>query len=62
MAFQMPQRMHAAVVYLRIVDAGGKVHVLIVTSRTMVSSIKRLIIPQLELCGALLLARLLNLD
>ena len=35
---------YAAVVYLRMVDAGGKVHVSIVTSKTKVSPIKRLTI------------------
>ena len=50
---------YAAVVYLRIVGSDGKVHISLVTSKTKVAPIKRLSIPRLELCGALLLSRLL---
>lgn len=51
---------YAAVVYLRIVDSEGNVKVNLVTSKTRVSPIKQLSIPKLELCGAVLLAKLLQ--
>ena len=51
---------YAAVVYLRMVDSKGSVHITLVTSKTKVAPIKRLSIPRLELCGALLLSKLLN--
>ena len=51
---------YAAVVYLRMVDECDNVHVSLVMSKTKVSPIKRLTIPRLELCGAVLLAQLLN--
>ena len=51
---------YAGVVYLRMVDSVGNVHTSLVMSKTKVSPIKRLSIPQLELCGAQVLARLLQ--
>ena len=51
---------YSAVVYLRIVDSQEDVHISLVTSKTKVSPIKRQSIPRLELCGALLLARLID--
>ena len=51
---------YAAVVYLRMTDRLGNVQVCMVTSKTKVAPIKRLTIPRLELCGAQLLAHLLN--
>jgi hypothetical protein len=51
---------YAAVVYLRMIDTQGNIHVSTVSSKTKVSPIKRLTIPRLELCGALLLSRLLD--
>ena len=51
---------YAGVVYLRSVDESNNVHVSFVTSKTKVSPIKCLTIPQLELCGANLLADILN--
>ena len=38
----------------------GEVHISLVTSKTRVASIKRLTIPRSELCGAHLLATLLE--
>ncbi len=52
---------YAGVVYLRLVDTTGCVHVSLVIAKTKVAPIKRLSIPRLELCGALLLAQLLHL-
>ena len=46
---------YAAVVYLRMTDAFGKI-----TAKTKVAPVKRLTIPRLELCGAQLLAQLLS--
>ena len=51
---------YAGVVYLWMVHANGDVHTSLVMSKTKVAPIKRLTIPQLELCGAHLLAQLLH--
>ena len=51
---------YAAVVYLRLADADGNVHVSLVISKNKVAPIKRLTIPRLELCGAHLLSKLLH--
>lgn len=51
---------YAAVVYLRMIDTFGKVQISLVTARTKVAPIKKLTIPQLELCGAYLLTQLLS--
>ncbi|XP_045446386.1 uncharacterized protein LOC123654528 [Melitaea cinxia] len=50
---------YAAVVYLRVVDEVGNVNVSLVTSKTKVAPIKQVSIPRLELCGAVLLAKLM---
>lgn len=50
---------YAAVVYLRTIDASGEVHVNLVVAKTKVAPVKRVSIPRLELCGAVLLAKLL---
>ncbi|XP_046976508.1 uncharacterized protein LOC124542625 [Vanessa cardui] len=50
---------YAAVVYVRILDKNNGVHVNLVTSKTKVSPIKQVSIPRLELCGAVLLAKLI---
>ena len=51
---------YAGVVYLRMVDTDGKVHISLVASKTKVAPIKQLTIPRLELCGSQLLANLLH--
>ncbi|CAK1597853.1 unnamed protein product [Parnassius mnemosyne] len=50
---------YAAVVYVRVIDAEGNIQVALVTSKTKVSPIKQVSIPRLELCGAVLLAKLM---
>ncbi|XP_063533695.1 uncharacterized protein LOC134743993 [Cydia strobilella] len=49
----------AAVVYVRIVDETEDVTVTLVSAKTKVAPIKQVSIPRLELCGAVLLTRLL---
>ena len=49
-----------SVVYLRMVDSNGHVHLSLVTSNTKVAPIKLLMIPRMELCGAHILAQLLQ--
>ena len=51
---------YAGVVYLRMMDSDGNVHLSLVTSKTKVAPIKLLTIPRLELCGAHLLTQLLH--
>ncbi|XP_026326215.1 uncharacterized protein LOC113234908 [Hyposmocoma kahamanoa] len=51
---------YAAVVYARIIDEQGRVHVHLITFKTRVAPIKQVSIPRLELCGAVFLAKLLN--
>ena len=50
---------YSAVVYFRLTDTSGNIHVSLVTSKTKVAPIKRLTIPRLELCGAYLLSDVL---
>ena len=51
---------YAAVVYLRIQDPKGAVYVSLVMAKTRVAPLKKLTIPRLELCGALLLAQIMS--
>lgn len=51
---------YSAVVYVRIVDSDNNIHVSLLTSRTRVAPIKQISIPKLELCGAVLLSKLLD--
>ncbi len=51
---------YAGVVYLRVCDPSGNVHLTLVTSKTKVAPIKQLSIPRLELCGAHVLAKLFS--
>ena len=44
---------YAGVIYLRLTDSDGNVHISLIIAKTKVAPIKRLTIPRLELCGAL---------
>lgn len=50
----------AAVVYIRVTNSDDVIKVSLVTSKTKVAPIKQLSIPRLELCGAVLLAKLIS--
>lgn len=50
---------YSAVVYVRIIDAENKVNVKLVAARTRVAPVKQISIPRLELCGAVLTAKLM---
>ena len=60
MGFQMHQKTRDGVIYFRLTDSDGNVYISLVIAKTKVAPIKRLTIPRLELCGAHLLAQLLN--
>nr|CAI5850228.1 unnamed protein product [Callosobruchus analis] len=51
---------YSAVVYVRTTDCVGKTWVQLLCAKTKVAPVKALTIPRLELCGALILARLMK--
>ena len=51
---------YAAVLYLRIQEPDDSFYVSLVMAKTRVAPLKRLTIPRLELCGALLLAQIIH--
>jgi hypothetical protein len=54
------QNAYGACVYIRVQDSGGKVSVKLLCSKTRVAPLKQQSMPRLELCAALLLARLVH--
>ncbi|XP_061708246.1 uncharacterized protein LOC133518600 [Cydia pomonella] len=50
----------AAVVYARVVDEHDVVHVTMLASKTKVAPLKQLTVPKLEICAAVILAKLLH--
>ncbi|XP_055912003.1 uncharacterized protein LOC129946017 [Eupeodes corollae] len=50
---------YGAVVYLRILNRSNKIHTHLVMSKTRVAPLNTVSLPRLELCGAVMLARLL---
>ena len=51
---------YSGVVYIRATDNRNNVHVALVMAKTKVVPIKRLSIPRLELCGAVIVSKLLR--
>lgn len=51
---------YAAVAYLRVVSSSGEVHTGIIAAKARVAPIKPVSLPRLELCGAVILSRLLK--
>ena len=56
----MSESAYGRVVYLRAVYQEGLVHVSLVMAKTKEAPIKRLTMPRLELCGAVIVAKLLS--
>ncbi|CAG7726031.1 unnamed protein product, partial [Allacma fusca] len=52
---------YGAVVYLRSISPDGNIQVRLVCAKTRVAPVKKVTLPRLELCGALLLTKVLNL-
>ena len=51
---------YAGVVYLKGEDDNDHIHINLVMDKTKVAPINRLMIPHLEICGAVVLAKLIN--
>ena len=56
----VPESTYAAVVYLKSKDKKAEVHLALIAVKTKVAPVKCQTIPLQELCGALILARLLH--
>ncbi|XP_044759024.1 uncharacterized protein LOC123316838 [Coccinella septempunctata] len=52
---------YAAVIYFRFLNVDGTINVSFICAKSKVSPIKRMTLPKLELCAALLLAKLLSI-
>ena len=53
-------RAYAATVYIRMIDNNGNVRISLLITRSMVAPVKTKSIPNLELCGAALLTKLIQ--
>lgn len=51
---------YAAVIYARVIDSFGDIRTTLLTAKTKVAPIKSVSLPRLELCGAILAARILQ--
>lgn len=51
---------YAGVVYLRVLNNDGEVNVYLVLAKSKVAPVKQISLPRLELCGAVLVAKLIN--
>ena len=54
------EKAYGGVVYMRVLGHNNRIHVSLVMSKSKVAPLKRLTIPRLELCGAVILAKLLD--
>lgn len=54
------ERAYAAVIYLRTIDITNGIQIQLITSKTKVSPLKKISIPRLELCAAVLTTNLLD--
>ena len=54
------EKAYAGVIYLRSTDMEGHHHVTLVVAKTKVAPIRRISLPRLELCGAVILTRLVE--
>ena len=54
------EKAYTGVIYLRSTDTEGHHHVTLVVAKTKVAPIRRISLPRLELCGAVILARLVE--
>lgn len=54
------QMAYAAVIYIRVIKEDGSIYTRLLTAKTRVAPIKTVSVPRLELCGAVLLTKLLR--
>ena len=55
------ERAYAAAIYLRVMEPDGAIHTQLVTAKTKVAPLKKISLPRLELCAAVLLSNLMAL-